>query len=122
MRYAPLAIAATVVAFSSAVRAADDSGSYSYWGAGAITCEAYTGMAAAQNADFDKVSFWVGGYLTAYNRFTDKTYDIVEKGGNITSVTNWLTQYCKDHKGDLLTVAAEAFTTANKSKRQISHP
>jgi hypothetical protein len=122
MRYVPLAIAAAVFAFSSATHAADTSGTYHFWGAGSFTCKAYSAMADAQNADFEKASFWMGGYISAYNRFTDKTYDIIEKDGNISTAMLWLLHYCKDHGDDLLSKAAEAFITAHVNQRQVSHP
>jgi hypothetical protein len=124
MRYVPLAIvaAAAVLAFSGTVRAADSSGTYSFWGAGKITCKAYGEMAAAQNADFEKVTFWMGGYITAFNRLIDKTYDIVTKDSNVSTVMLWMLHYCNEHGDAILTKAAEEFTNANMNKRQVSHP
>jgi len=122
IRYVRLAIAAAIFAFAGTVRAADSSGTYSYWGAGKITCKAYGEMAAAQNADFEKVTFWMVGYITAFNRLTDKTYDIVAKDSNISTVMLWMLHYCNEHSDTILTKAAEEFTSANISKRQVSHP
>jgi hypothetical protein len=122
MRYAPLTIAATIFAFTSATHAADTDQKYSNWGSGNVTCKAYSDMAAAQNADFDRASAWMAGYVTAYNRLSDKTYDIIAKNNNVSSVMLWLLRYCNEHNSDLLDNAAEAFTTQNMSQRQVSHP
>jgi hypothetical protein len=51
--------------FASSAYGADADGTYRYWGAGGVTCKAYGDMAAAQKVDFDRISFWVAGYLTA---------------------------------------------------------
>ena len=122
MRYVLFAIAAAIFAVSGTANAADSSGTYSFWGAGKITCKAYGEMAAAQNADFEKVSFWMGGYITAYNRFTEKTYDIVPKDGNISTVMLWMLHYCNEHNDQILAKAAEAFANAHVNQRQVSHP
>jgi hypothetical protein len=63
-----------------------------------------------------------GGYITAFNRLNDKTYDIVTKDGNISTVMLWMLHYCNEHSDTILTKAAEEFTNANMNKRQVSHP
>jgi hypothetical protein len=107
---------------ASSAYAADPEGTYRYWGAGGVTCKAYAPMAEAQNADFDKVSLWVAGYLTAYNRLSDKTYDIVEKNSNISTVMLRLLNYCNKNPNEVLNAAIKTFTDDNNDKRMIEHP
>ncbi len=39
---------------------------------------------------------WVGGYVTAYNRWRSNTYDIMSKR-DIDSLRGWLDNYCKEN-------------------------
>jgi hypothetical protein len=115
-------VSLALVLFASTAHAADVNGNYRFWGAGGITCKAYVEMAGAQNADFDKVSLWVAGYLTSYNRFSDKTYDIVEKDGNISSVMLWMLNYCNKNSDKALSAAVNVFIDDHKDKRIVSAP
>ena len=115
-------VSLALMLFASTALGADVDGNYSYWGAGGVVCKAYADMAKAQNADFDRVSFWVAGYLTAYNRLTDKTFDIVEKNGNISTAMLWLLSHCNKNPDEILNLAMKAYTTEHEKDRQETAP
>jgi hypothetical protein len=108
--------------FASSAYAADAGNNYRFWGAGGVTCKDYGDMAKTQNADFDKVALWVSGYLTAYNRLSEKTYDIVGKNGNVSSIMLWLVSYCNKNADQTLTAAMNALTDDHQKDRVTTAP
>ena len=68
---------------------------------------------------------WIAGYLTAYNRQTPDTYDVL----GITefdAALRFVDGYCKAHPLDNLTAAMEALTesqypTRHRTRRQAGH-
>lgn len=60
---------------------------------------------------------WVSGYVTAYNRQTPNTYDIMSGRGS-SEVIPWLDQWCKLNPSKTLSKAMEALTMDLFSKRQ----
>jgi hypothetical protein len=111
---------ATLGLLNGPASAADSDKNYSVWGPGNVTCEAYGKMVADQDKDFHNSEFWIGGYLTAFNRMSPETWDIVGGGNaNISTVALWLTSYCKDHPKTVLATAMLAYTEAMQPKRIV---
>lgn len=56
---------------------ADSGGKFAVKGAGAASCEAYNQSVRDKSPQFYQFAGWLNGYLTANNRFLEKTYDLV---------------------------------------------
>ena len=59
------------------ILAVDNSGNFAIWGVGKKSCYGY-GQSTADD-DFVKYKHYMKGFLTAYNIFTEKTYNISGK-------------------------------------------
>jgi hypothetical protein len=68
---------------------------------------------------------WVSGYLTAYNRQTTDTYDVLGLT-DFDAALRFIDGYCKAHPLDNLTAAMEALTEdlyprRHRTRRQAGH-
>jgi hypothetical protein len=81
--------------------ASDAKGNFAIRGAGTVMCKAYVNASPAQRKIAET---WWAGYLTAMNRRTAKTYDIL---GNLSvkNANEWLMRYCKKHPSRRFTFA-----------------
>lgn len=109
----PLALACLAGAAAVPAAADDAKHNFTVWGAGRQTCREFAG-----NMGRDTEAAWVGGYLTAYNRLTPNTNNIVPHDDNVSSVTLWLGNYCKQHPDDMLEWALAAYTKEMTPRRQ----
>ena len=75
-------------------------GAYEVLGVGTISCEVWT------KGNFINVA-WIQGYLTAVNVFGDGPSHLA-KGTDAEGIMTWIDNYCAQHPGHSLTVAAKA--------------
>ncbi len=52
------------------------------------------------------VETWWAGYLTAYNRLTDDTYNVL-RNTTPAQANTWLEDYCRDNEDVLIAVAVQ---------------
>jgi len=103
----------------------DKDGAYAIQGGQATSCGKYMEARAEKSVDAFAHTAFIAGYVTAYNRLTPETYDILG-GTDMQSVAAWLDNYCKAHplKGlatalDVLT--AELYPRRYKSAKEAGH-
>ena len=83
-------------------------GAYEVLGVGTISCEVWTKDRADKNNDRNFINVaWVQGYLTAVNVFGDGPSHLA-KGTDAEGIMTWIDNYCAQHPGHSLTVAAKA--------------
>lgn len=102
---------------STAALAVDTNGNYAVWGVGKKACFAFNKeMGSEDNA---KYKHFIKGFLTAYNMFTEKTYNITGSM-NETDVLEWLNDYCDDNPMSGLESALLNFTFDHYDHRMKS--
>ncbi len=77
--------------------AVDEKGQFAVRTIGLQTCERYVKSMGTDAATFAAFLGWAGGYLTASNQFTKKSYDIIP-WGNTSYLATLLDAYCKKYK------------------------
>jgi hypothetical protein len=83
-------------------------GAYEVLGVGTISCEVWTKNRADKSNDRNFINgAWIQGYLTAVNVFGDGPSHLA-KGTDAEGIMTWIDNYCAQHPGDSLTVAAKA--------------
>jgi hypothetical protein len=83
-------------------------GAYEVLGVGTISCEVWTKNRADKSNDRNFINgAWIQGYLTAVNVFGDGPSHLA-KGTDAEAIMTWIDNYCAQHPGDSLTVAAKA--------------
>ena len=97
MRAGALALA-FAACLSPTTQAADDSGNYAIWGAGARSCNQFAGSV---DDDDTRASFrdFLMGYLTAYNTIAEDTYNALGPL-DLDQALAWLDGYCAEHRMD----------------------
>jgi hypothetical protein len=99
------------------VMAVDTDGNYAVWGIGKKSCFGFNKeMSGEDNA---KYKHYIKGFLTAYNIFTEKTFNITGSM-NETAVLEWLNEYCTDNPMSGLETALTSFTFDHYDKRRKS--
>ncbi len=102
LKVALLAVAATCsIALAPAARAADANGDFALVGAGALTCRAYM-LGSTEDRLFAET--WWAGYMSAMNRVTDDTYDLMGEY-TVDDINATVDDYCRDNPEDLYGVA-----------------
>jgi hypothetical protein len=97
--------------------AVDSSGNYAVWGVGKKSCFGFN-KAIVEDGNM-KYKYFIQGFLTAYNIFTEKTYSITGKMKE-DEVIEWLSEYCKDNPMSGLENALVSLTFDNYDKRMKS--
>lgn len=69
-------IAAILLSTPSAVRAADDNNAFAIKGAGHHTCANFAKAYAERSPNYTLYGGWIEGFVTAFNQFQEKTYDV----------------------------------------------
>ncbi|WP_141740468.1 hypothetical protein [Bosea sp. BIWAKO-01] len=130
------ALSIGALGISSQASSADKNGNYTVHALeGANTCAFVLRVTDAENArrdrladnspaskyssDWQIVTAYVGGYLSAFNLLTPITNDIVGSGG-LAGAKLWLTNHCRLNPTDSLDAALKEFTFSNFSKRIVS--
>lgn len=78
-----------------------------------------------RNPESDGVRNWIAGYITAYNRQTPDTYNIMGIG-EFEHVLRSVERYCKDHPlshvgAAMEAVTADLYATRHQTRRQAGH-
>ena len=105
--------------------AADPDGAY--WSQRPESCREFRRLLSSDERTPALMSIrgWIGGYITAYNRQTPDTYDVLGTTDFDTAL-RFMDGYCKAHPLDNLTAAMEALTeslyaTRHRTRRQGGH-
>lgn len=110
--------ALALLALPGLASAADDKGQFQILGAGSRPCSEYS-AASPQSKQF--VETWFAGYITAMNRSTSQTYNLV---GNATveQMHEWLANYCRNNPQNLIAIAVHAMLEAAYPNRIQTSP
>ena len=95
----------------------DNSGNYAVWGKGKKSCFGFQQDMAKDN--IQNYKDYMKGFLTAYNVFTEKTFNI---SGNMneTQIIDWLDAYCADNPMASFESALTNFTFEHYDERSKS--
>lgn len=97
-----IAIASSLaLALASPGFAVDDTGLFYVRGAGAFTCERWM---ASKSEDKIRAEHWWAGYMTAANRFTPDTYDVLGDT-SIDTMNGMLLRFCNEDSNQLFALA-----------------
>lgn len=98
---------------------ADKNGIYWIYGVGRQTCETY--LEARQNGGFSEISYknWMSGYLTASNRSSDDTYNLLG-ATDFQGALLWIDKYCKKYPDNTIYMAMANMTAVHYSTRRKS--
>ena len=96
------------------ILAVDRSGNYAVWGVGKKSCFGYS-QAVAGN-EIVKYKHYMQGFLTAYNIFTENTYNITGKM-NENQIVEWINNYCEENPMSSFENALTSFTFDHYAKR-----
>lgn len=107
----------SLLLLSTSALAVDATGNYAVWGVGKKACFGYNKEAG--NPDGDKYKHYIRGFLTAYNIFTEKTYNISGKMDE-NQIVEWLHAYCDDNPMSSFENALTSFTFDHYDKRMKS--
>lgn len=95
---------------------ADDEGRYAVKGAGAATCATFARELNEQSTEARLMLSWVAGYLSAYNRLSPETFDMVSWQSDGLMATS-LQTYCAQNPEDPLHAVVEAMMIELKDSR-----
>lgn len=112
-----LVFAPVVVAFvcsAQPVQAADAKGDFALLGGGALTCRAYM---LGSTDDRLHAETWWSGYISAMNRVTDDTYDMLGEY-SVEDFNIYLDDYCRDNPTDLFGIAVHEAAGAFYPERE----
>jgi hypothetical protein len=105
--------------------AADADGAY--WSQRPESCREFRRLQSSDERTPALVNIrsWLAGYITAYNRQTPDTYDVLG-ATDFDTALRFIDGYCKAHPLDSLTAAMEALTeslypTRHRTRRQAGH-
>ena len=87
----------------------DENGHYGVLGMGKNSCREWTKGRFNRDETESIDIAWVGGFVTAVNRFGYGSSDI-SKGTDADGIVSWIDNYCAQHPRDALADAASALT------------
>ena len=118
-------VATALCAAAASAMAADVDGAY--WSQRPESCREFRRLLALQERTpaLMNIRGWVAGYVTAFNRQTPETYDILGVT-DFEGALQFIDGYCKAHPLDNLTKAMEALTEdlypkRHHTRRQAGH-
>jgi len=96
---------------------ADKNGRYWIYGVGRQTCETY--LEARSNGGFSELSYknWISGYLTASNRSSSDTYNLLGDS-DFQGALTWVDLYCEKHAKNTVYMAMANMSAVYYSKRR----
>ncbi|MCG8378346.1 MAG: hypothetical protein MI865_02605 [Proteobacteria bacterium] len=97
--------------------AVDSDGNYAVWGVGKKACFGF--LKANEAGDIEKYQHYIKGFLTAYNIFTEKTYNISGKMDE-NQVLEWIIEYCEENQMSSVENALTSFTFDHYESRTKS--
>ena len=111
-----LMAAAVVSSWSAPGIAADSDGEFRVFGSGEVSCERWLADRREGNPSARQSEMWVAGYLTAYNQFVHKDFDISARyDGNY--LMTWLEEYCRKRPPNQLVIAARELVQMLRRRR-----
>ena len=102
-----------LVVFSTLSYSADKNSNFSLKGSGLLTCSLYVQEREKQSKVYYLIGGWVEGYISAYNRFSEDTYDITSFE-HTELLTKVIANHCKGNLNDRL------YSVVNSILEQIS--
>ena len=111
----PLAL---FVATAPPALAADAKGKFSIRGAGTVSCAVFVNATPTQRKHAET---WWAGYLTAMNRTTPNTFEVLGKI-TPTQANNWLVAYCRKYPNHRYATAVHQMLLAAYPRRTTSAP
>lgn len=96
--------------------AADSNGQFEVFGSGRLTCERWLADRRLGNASSQQSEMWVAGYLTAYNFYVYRDYDITERFDG-EYLLEWIDDYCRERSPNLVVVAAHELVQMLRRRR-----
>ena len=109
-----------VLLFSLSVQnafSADKNGRYWIYGVGRQVCETY--LEARTDGGISEISYknWISGYLTASNRSSDDTYNLLGDS-NFKGALAWVDTYCNKHPQNTIYMAMANLNAVYYSRRK----
>lgn len=114
MRNVLLALTVLVVAYPAT--AADKNGDFYARGVGAQRCESYLAEKAKGSPAYYFYRSWINGYFSAYNQFSQDTYDVAPNA-TIEGLANSVEAVCRKYPKQQFWTAAFALAQALWKKR-----
>jgi hypothetical protein len=108
--------AALLVTADAPARAADRQGRFAVFGSGELSCQRWLDDRRLGNESARQSEMWVAGFLTAYNFYVYKDYDITERFDDAV-VLEWLDEYCRDRPQNKLVVASHELLQMLRRRR-----
>ncbi len=110
-------VACWLSAMAPSPTAADDGGNgFRVFGAGDLTCQRWLEDRRMKNPSATQSEMWVAGYLTAYNQFVHKEFDVTDRYDG-DYVLNWIDEYCRKRPPNKLVVAARDLVQTLRRRR-----
>ena len=88
--------ALALLAWCTALPAADANGQFAVKGFGLGTCEQFVQARNDQSRDYFQFGGWLNGYLSATNRYESQTFDIAPWQAT-GLLAEWLSRYCQSN-------------------------
>lgn len=99
-----------------AAAAADRGGQFEVIGSGSLSCQRWLDDRRLGNASSQQSEMWVAGFLTAYNFYVFKDYDITDRFDGEYILT-WIDDYCRERAPNRLVVAAHELVQMLRRRR-----
>jgi len=89
-------------------------------GAGVDSCGSYLNYRQIPDAEAVTMSTlaWFEGYLTAYNKYLAKGGDVLAGKFDLSSLQDWLDNYCRAHPSDDIVTATKSFLDEMKARKR----
>ncbi len=117
--------ATVLCAAAASAMAADAEGAY--WSQRPESCREFRRLQSSEERTpaLMNIRGWIAGYITAFNRQTQDTYDVLGIT-DFEAAMRFIDGYCKAHPMDNLTTAMEALTEdlypkRHRTRRQAGH-
>ena len=88
------ALSTILIITMSQAHAADSNGNYAVWGVGKKSC--YGFQKSYEAGETDQFKSYTKGFMTSYNIFSEKTYNITAKMDE-KQIMEWLYGHCADN-------------------------
>lgn len=109
-----------LLAIAAAAHAADEQGRFAIKDIGLATCADYLQARQAKSPDYFRFGGWVGGYLTATNRYERDTFDLAP-WQTIGMLTSWLADLCEKNPHTPFVRAVTALANRLSEHRLRTH-
>lgn len=116
LRAIAILLAAAALIVAGAAEAADQEGRFAVKGAGAASCGRFVDLRAKKSPSVLAFAGWLQGYLTAFNQFSDDTYDVVSWEGTEV-LLRAIAQYCEKNRDKKFYIAAAGLANTLKPDR-----